>query len=225
MKRLLCLPIVATILLALPVSDLAWARDESVCSLRVTEIRPNPTGSDTCSGEQGQFGCAEGEWFEVTNFGLDPCTIPEGFGGGALRFTEKTGDGDVVRHLLNFDGIRGDLTLAPDETAIFAASPTAFQDTYPDADCQVRNITNRPGFNNDKDEVIVRDSPNDGDDDIDKLQYDFEGGVSDDRSVALLDVDGDGDGDPVLSLPTPCFPVACVPLFGILGDAECNIVP
>ncbi len=223
MKRLLCLPIVATILLALPVSDLVWARDESVCSLRITEIRPNPIGSDSCSGSQGQFSCPEGEWIEVTNHGAD-CTIMGGFGSSAWRFTEKTRNGDVDRHLFPFDS---DVTLLAGETAIFAASPSAFGTTYPDANCEVRNITNNPRFNNDKDEVVIRDSPNDGDNFIHKLDYDFqgEGGVPEDRSVSLLVLGEDEDGDPVLTLPTPCFPVACVPLFGILGDAECNIVP
>jgi len=211
--------ITTSALLALPVSDLVWARDESVCSLRITEIRPNAFVS-------------EGEWFEVTNFGDISCTIVGGTSGGsssAWRFSEKRSTGIVDRHLLPFDNggpFGDDVTLDPDETVIFAASPVGFINTWfpSGVPCEVRNITSNPGFNNDKDEVIVRDSPNEGDDDIDTLQYDFEGGVSKDRSVALLDVDGDGDGDPVQSLPTPCFPVACVPLFGILGDAECNII-
>ena len=234
MKLLLSLSIVATILLALPASHVVWAHDESVCSLRITEIRPNPFDRDTGTAAQAP----EGEWFEVTNFDVfRSCDIVGGTSGGsnsAWRFTEVSSSGKVARHLLPNENAT--VTLVPGETVIFAAHPQRFIDTWfpTGGECVVRNILDNPRLNNDKEEVIVRDSPNDGDDDINKLGYDFKavGGVPEDRSVVLLDVDGDGNGDPVLSLPTPCFPVACVPLFGLLSadndpsdEAECNIVP
>ena len=213
--------ITTSALLALPVSDLVWA-DNPVCpGLRITEARPNPFGNDTTG--------REGEWIEVTNFGLNSCTIVGGmFGGNSVwRFSEKDTNGDVARHL--FPQENTDVILGTGETAIFAAFPDRFIATWfnPEAPCQVLNILNNPRFNNDKDEVVIRDSPNDGDNFIHKLDYDFqgEGGVPEDRSVSLLVLGEDEDGNPVLTLPTPCFPVACVPLFGILDEAECNIVP
>ncbi len=196
--------------------------------LKITEIRPNPVGSDTSGSEQ--------EWIEVQNTGTSAVTLYgnklySGIDTDVWSYTEETGyrnsggayTSSYWKTLANVPAAEDPvpITLEPGEVVIFARNEQKFRNTYPGTECSIFDWTNKYALNNNKDTFFIRDGSSGASSivvhqgydlghyvsDQDSLHFDLEGGLVEAAPTPCvgLDLVQDEDGDGVVDDEDLCF--------------------